>query len=116
MPKKLDDVLAKLPAARRLRIEARAMELSTLKGLRKSRSLTQVQIAQKLQVGQDAISRIESRNDMLLSTLREYIQSLGGRLDLVVRFDSLPPVTLTFSDPDDTACSDQRMGKATSSA
>jgi len=45
-------------------------------------------------LGQDTISRIERRSDLLLSTLRRYVQAMGGELDLVARFPNRPPVLL----------------------
>jgi hypothetical protein len=51
-------------------------------------------MALALGVGQDAISRLEKRSDMLLSTLRLYIESLGGKLQLVAQFPGRPPVIL----------------------
>ena len=43
-------------------------------------------LAETLGVGQDTISRLEKRSDMLLSTLRHYVESVGGRLALVATF------------------------------
>lgn len=94
MARKLDDVLAELPAHRRQRIEQRAMELATLQDLRVASQQTQQQLAEALGVRQDTISRLESRSDMLLSTLRHYVEAMGGRLDLVAQFPGRPPVML----------------------
>lgn len=94
MTKKLKDLLVKLPAQRQARIERRAQELATLKELRTAAQQTQTEMAQALGVGQDAISRLEKRSDMLLSTLRLYIESLGGKLQLVAQFPGRPPVVL----------------------
>jgi hypothetical protein len=47
-----------------------------------------------LGVGQDTISRLEKRSDMLLSTLRHYVESMGGKLELVAQFPNRPPVIL----------------------
>jgi hypothetical protein len=44
---------------------------------------------------QVAISQIEKRTDMLLSTLRGYVEAMGGNLSLVVQFDDREPVFLT---------------------
>jgi hypothetical protein len=40
------------------------------------------------------ISRLEKRSDMLLSTLRGYIEAMGGKLELVAYFPNRPPVTI----------------------
>jgi DNA-binding XRE family transcriptional regulator len=94
MARKLDDVVAALPARRRARIEKRAQELATLKDLRLAVEKTQVELAAELGVGQDTISRLEKRSDMLLSTLRHYVESMGGTLELVARFPNRPPVMI----------------------
>jgi DNA-binding XRE family transcriptional regulator len=94
MARKLDDVMAALPKARQQRVEARAMELATLKDLRQAVQQTQEQLAATLGVRQDTISRLEKRSDMLLSTLRHYIESMGGKLELVAQFPNRPPVVI----------------------
>ena len=94
MARKLDDVLAALPKERQQRVEARAMELATLKDLRLAAQQTQEQLAATLGVGQDTISRLEKRSDMLLSTLRQYVESMGGKLELVAHFPNRPPVVI----------------------
>ncbi len=94
MARKLDDLLAQLPAPRQARIAARAQELASLKDLRQAVEQTQADLAAALGVGQDTISRLEKRSDMLLSTLRRYIESLGGKLELVAQFPNRPPVVI----------------------
>ena len=94
MARKLDDVLAALPKERQQRVEARAMELATLKDLRLAAQQTQEQLAATLGVGQDTISRLEKRSDMLLSTLRHYVESVGGKLEHVAHFPNRPPVVI----------------------
>lgn len=98
MGKTLKERLDKLPAARREKVEARANELlaeeMSLKDLRKARKLTQEHMAELLGVGQEGISRLEKRSDLLLSTLRNYVARMGGQLELVVRFPDRPAVLL----------------------
>ncbi|WP_108646397.1 helix-turn-helix domain-containing protein [Polynucleobacter rarus] len=94
MAKKLDDILAAMPKQRRSAIENRAMELATLKDLRHASEKTQKELAELLGVGQDTISRLEKRSDMLLSTLRHYVESMGGELELVAQFPNRPPVVI----------------------
>lgn len=55
---------------------------------------TQEQLAATLGVGQESISRLEKRSDMLLSALRHYVESMGGKLELVSRFPNRPPVVI----------------------
>lgn len=94
MAKKLDDVMAAFPAGRRAKIERRAQELASLKDLRQAVEKTQEDLAEALGVGQDTISRLEQRSDMLLSTLRRYVEGMGGKLELVAQFPNRPPVVI----------------------
>ena len=98
MGKILKERLGKLPAGRRAKVEARAAELlaneMSLKDLRKARELTQEHMAELLGIGQEGISRLEKRSDLLISTLRNYLARMGGRLELVVRFRDRPAVLL----------------------
>ena len=103
MAKNLNDVLAALPPKHRAKVEQRAGELATLKDLRLAVAHTQQDLAASLGVGQDTISRIEHRSDLLLSTLRRYIQAMGGELDLVARFPNRPPVLLDHIAQEPTA-------------
>ena len=82
----------------RAKIEARAQEIiaeeMTLKELRKAHRLTQKNLAATLNVGQDQISRMEKRSDLLLSTLRSYVEAMGGKLTLVAEFPNQKAVIL----------------------
>ena len=57
-----------------------------LQELRKSRHMTQVELATVLKIDQAAVSKTEGRPDMYVSTLREYIRAMGGDLQLVAKF------------------------------
>ena len=94
MPRHLEQVLAKLPAKRRAKVQQRAAELATLKDLRHAVEQTQEELATALGVGQDTISRLEQRSDMLLSTLKRYVEAMGGKLDLVATFPNRPPMII----------------------
>ncbi|TFH33005.1 MAG: XRE family transcriptional regulator, partial [Deltaproteobacteria bacterium] len=63
-------------------------------GLRQAVKRTQEELASSLGVGQDTISRLEQRGDMLISTLKRYVEAMGGQLDLVARFPNRPPVMI----------------------
>ena len=52
-------------------------------------------MAEVLGIGQDSVSRLEQRSDLLISTLRGYVEALGGRLSLVAEFPDKEPVILT---------------------
>lgn len=56
-----------------------------LRELRKGQGLSQAELAALLHKQQGEISKIERRSDVLLSTLREYVQSIGAELRIVVR-------------------------------
>jgi DNA-binding XRE family transcriptional regulator len=99
MAKNIDKILADLPSKRRTAIKARAGELATLKDLRQAALQTQQDLAAALGVGQDTISRLEKRSDMLLSTLRRYVEAMGGRLELVAQFPNRPPVVIDHLAP-----------------
>lgn len=94
-----EHILATLPPEERATIEKRAEELrceyKTLQDLRRARQLTQERLAELLVVGQDSVSRLEQRSDLLLSTLRSYVAAMGGRLRLTVEFPDRPPVDLS---------------------
>ncbi len=99
----LQEIWDSLPEARKERILAQAEELRaeylTLQELRKSAGLTQVNVSQTLGIPQSNVSRLENSSDMLLSTLRSYIEAVGGRLNLVVELPGKPPIVLDgFSD------------------
>jgi Helix-turn-helix domain len=61
------------------RTEARAM---TLRGLRESVGRTQGDVARRVSMTQPQLSRVEGRRDHLTSTLRKYVQALGGRIEV----------------------------------
>ncbi|MCY4284856.1 MAG: helix-turn-helix transcriptional regulator [Thiotrichales bacterium] len=91
-------MIAGLDSAERRKVEEMAAELiaeeMTLRELRKARALTQASVARELGISQDAISRLEKRSDLLLSTLRRTVEAMGGRLSLIARFPDRPPVEL----------------------
>jgi transcriptional regulator with XRE-family HTH domain len=88
--KTVDRIIAGLPPERRAKIEGRARQLigeeMALRQLRKARRLTQKQLARALNIGQDSVSRLESRSDLLISTLQSYVEAMGGELKIVVEF------------------------------
>lgn len=96
MAKDFDGVLKKMPAKRRKKIEARAENLLAehlaLAELRDAMNKTQVKVAKDLGVQQTTVSRLEKRSDMLISTLRHYVEAMGGDLDIVARFPDRPDV------------------------
>lgn len=101
--KTLQEVIAEQPVNSRRKIEKRFAELvsqeMTMRELRKARKITQVQLAKKLGVNQEQVSRSEKRADIHLSTLKRSVEALGGTLTLIAQFPDRPPVKLTgFAD------------------
>ncbi|HKF99000.1 MAG TPA: XRE family transcriptional regulator [Xanthobacteraceae bacterium] len=89
MGRTLNEMIDALPKQRRERIDARYRELKdeveSLSELRKAAGKAQADIAATLKIKQPSVSKIERQTDMYLSTLRSYVEAVGGKLDLVVR-------------------------------
>lgn len=62
------------------------LDAERLMKLRTDRNLTQRDVADALGVSQANISRIEHQDDVYLSTLRAYIEAVGGELEITARF------------------------------
>jgi transcriptional regulator with XRE-family HTH domain len=89
MAKKFSDLRAKMSPEAQSRSAARAEAMLVemqLQELRKARQVTQVEVAKAMSVEQAAVSKLERREDMYVSTLREYVKALGGELKLVASF------------------------------
>ena len=97
--KTLNDKMAELSETRRRNVEARAAELAaeemSLRDLRRAHRLTQARVGKALKIGQDGVSRLEQRSDLLISTLRNYVEAMGGDLELIARFPDRPAVAVT---------------------
>lgn len=57
-----------------------------LSQIREARQLTQVKLAEALNINQGAVSTMEKRTDMYVSTLRNYIEAMGGNLKITAEF------------------------------
>lgn len=85
MARNFKELQAKMSPRRRARNETAArkmIEEMPLAELREARQLTQVQLARVLRVNQAAVSKMERRADMYLSTLDGIIKAMGGELDI----------------------------------
>jgi len=95
----LEQIRKQLSPARRKQVAARAVQLiaeeMTLQELRHVRRLTQVRMAKELGIGQDGVSKLEKRADLMISTLRKAIEAMGGSLSLVAEFPDRDPVVLS---------------------
>ncbi|MGB9409557.1 MAG: XRE family transcriptional regulator [Terracidiphilus sp.] len=97
MPVTLETILNEMSEERRADIYQRAQEIReelNLREVRRARKLTQSRLSKKLKIGQEGVSRIERRKDMNVSTLRKYVEGVGGELRIEVRFPDQPPVVL----------------------
>ena len=85
MARNFKELREKMEPVRRARVEKRvqeALKAMPLDELRQARELTQTQLAQVLQVSQGAVSKVERRADMYISTLRSYVRAIGGDLQI----------------------------------
>src|SRR5580693_5226013 len=98
MGRTIGEMIDALPKQRREGIDARYRELrddvESLRELRKVAGKAQADIAMALKIKQPSVSKIEKQTDMYLSTLRSYVEAIGGELDLVVRLPSRPALRL----------------------
>ena len=101
MSVKLQEILDELPQDERRAVAARAQELvaeeMSLRDLRQAHQLTQERVAESLGIGQEGVSRLEKRTDLLLSTLRGYVEAMGGRLKVVAEFPEGEVTITNFS-------------------
>lgn len=89
MARKFSELTGKMSAKERAEIKARSAKLLAelpLERLRSARNLTQTSMAELLGVQQSAVSKIERRSDMYLSTLRSYVAAMGGNLEIQAVF------------------------------
>ena len=89
MAKKWSELKRRMSPAARARVDARVRETLAsipLAEIRKAVGMTQFEMAQKLDQGQGSVSKIEHAADMYLTTLRKYLEALGGQLHLTATF------------------------------
>lgn len=85
MAKKFAELETKMSPAARANSDTRYRELlreMPLQDLRRARQLTQVQISETLHMTQAAVSKIERNADMYISTLKHFVEAMGGDLDI----------------------------------
>jgi transcriptional regulator with XRE-family HTH domain len=105
MAKKFRDLMRAMPKERQARIRRRTDELLAelpLQELRRARELSQEELAEALGVNQATISKLERRADMYISTLRRFVEALGGELEITARFREGTVRISQFEDLDDT--------------
>lgn len=127
MPRKTKDATAKPARKKPKRNDAgkapaglQAIDtVGTLKDLRKATHCTQDDLADAMGVGQGAVSRIEKRDDMLVSTLKHYVEGVGGTFKMLVTFPNRPPLVverLGKKSPASAADTDRKSGKHSAGA
>ena len=93
-----EEHMQRLSPERRAKIKARAKELiqeeMTLRELRKALHKSQETVAELLGMRQGDVSKLERRTDAYLSTIRRYVEAMGGRLDLIASFPKTKPVKI----------------------
>lgn len=98
MGRSLNDIIAALPAEEQAAIDARYQDLKQeVEGLRELRQIAgkaQAEIASALNIKQPSVSQIERQTDMYLSTLRSYVEAVGGELELTVKLPQRPALRI----------------------
>lgn len=94
MGRSIDHIVARLPHDQQAVIDARQQGMTqVVEGLRELRQITgkaQADIASALNITQPSVSKIEKQTDMHLSTLRNYVEAVGGELELTVKLPKRP--------------------------
>ena len=89
MARKFRELMADWPADRVAAVEARTQEMlreMPLVEVRRQLNVTQEALATALGTSQASVSKLERRSDIYLSTLRRYVEALGGKLEITARF------------------------------
>jgi transcriptional regulator with XRE-family HTH domain len=89
MARKFKDLVRAMPRERQERIRQKTERLLAelpLQELRRARELSQEELASTLGVNQASVSKLERRADMYISTLRKFVEALGGELEITARF------------------------------
>jgi predicted transcriptional regulator len=98
---KFSKLVEKMPAERRARVDRVAKDLREemdLAQLRTARQLSQAALGEILHVEQPAVAKLEKRTDMYVSTLRRFIEAMGGELEITARFPGHNVRIKNFSD------------------
>ena len=101
MPKPFKNLKQKMSPAALERAEKRARKMLAempLSELRAARQLTQESLANSLGINQAAVSKMERRTDMYISTLRDFVVAMGGELEITARFPDGAIKILQFQD------------------
>jgi DNA-binding XRE family transcriptional regulator len=98
MTERLESVIAALPKEQQEAIAQQTMQLvaeeMSLRELRKARERSQRAVGEILDINQAAVSKIERRTDMDVSTLRSFVEAMGGELEIIARFPDRAPIII----------------------
>jgi hypothetical protein len=92
MARKFSELIEKMSPERRVRVEVKRQAIEQeileedLRGIRELAGKTQVEVAAVLEMTQGKVSAVERREDHLVSTLRRYVEALGGELEVTATF------------------------------
>jgi predicted transcriptional regulator len=89
MAKSFNMLKNKLSEESKARVQERVIEAlreMPLAELRQARMMTQQQIADTLKIKQASVSKMEGQTDMYISTIRKYIEAMGGELEIIAKF------------------------------
>lgn len=89
MAKKFSTLRAKMSSAAQARAEARTQAMTrelALPEIRKALDVSQVDLAKLMAVSQASVSKLESREDLHISTLAAYVKALGGEIEILAHF------------------------------
>lgn len=98
--KTFSELTKDFPSERRARIEEIKKSLRhemALAELRQALAFTQSTLSETLGVGQAEISKIENRTDIFISTLRRFIEAMGGELEIRANFPDRVITITNFS-------------------
>ena len=89
MPKQFKELRKKMSAEAQAEVHQRALEMLqqlALAELRQAQHLSQEELAKVLNIQQPAVAKIEKKVDMHISTLKRFIEALGGELEIKALF------------------------------
>lgn len=84
-----EELRSRMSPRARARAQTEALRLRKemdLADIRRALRLSQEELAQTLNVGQAAVAKLEKRTDLYVSSLRRFIEAMGGELEITARF------------------------------
>jgi hypothetical protein len=91
MAKKFSELVAKMPPEAQAEAKLKTQQMLSdmpLCGVRLAQHFSQQTLAKAMCSSQSEVSKIENRTDLYISTLRSYIEAMGGHLSIIASFQS----------------------------